>query len=399
MRVIIHSYCQKAWSDFAPRLRVAEMLRETPFTMKAIKGLDLARAFFHQEVQPIVARHYSDMPYSAALIGSGSEVLGYDDAVSTDHHWGPRVMLFLAPADHRLSARPLHETLAAELPYRFMGYSTNFSAPKIGEGDNGTQILQDITSGAVNHRVEILTIDGFLKDYLGITPGQDLGAADWLSLPQQKLLSITAGAVFHDALGLNTVRDRFRYYPRDVWLYLLACGWSRIGQDEHLAPRAGATSDELGSALIAGRLARSIMLLCFLYQRRYAPYPKWLGAAFAELDCAAELSPILRAAQSGETWRERERHLCAAYETLNRLHNTSGLTAPVRPALQDFHQRGFNVSNAWRYSEPLLAEIRDPALRAIAERASIGSIDLFSDNTDLREAAQLRNKIADLHRR
>ena len=127
-----------------------------------VKGLDLARAFYWQAVQPVVVRHFPGLRYSAALLGSGSEVLGYDDAVSRDHHWGPRVMLFrqcpaiTAPPRGRLQ---LDQLLAAELPYRFMGYSTNYSAPKVGEGDAGTQILQGISAGVVNHRVEILTLE------------------------------------------------------------------------------------------------------------------------------------------------------------------------------------------------------------------------------------------------
>ena len=178
---------------------------------------------------------------------------------------------------------------------------------------------------------------------------------------------------------------------------MLACGWNRIGQDEHLAPRAGARGDELGSAVIAARLVRSIMLLCFLYERRYAPYPKWLGTAFAELACAADLAPSLRAAVRGASWRERERSLGHAYAALNQMHNESRLTAPIKPAAQDFHGRGFLVSNAWRYVQPLLAQIVDPEVQTIGERALIGSIDLFSDNTDLREAAALRSRIAKLY--
>lgn len=360
-------------------------------------GLALAREFYHQAVQPIIAGHWPNLAYSAALLGSGSETLGYDDAVSTDHHWGPRLLLFLPESDHSKFASQLHERLALHLPYRFLGHPTNFSAPKTGQGDDGTQVLHATSQGKINHRVEILTLDGYLRAYLGIPAEREPSAADWLSLPQQKLLGFTAGAVFHDGIGLGRLRERYRYYPRDVWLYLLACGWQRIGQDEHLAPRAGATGDELGSAVIAARLVRSIMLLCFLYEKRYAPYPKWLGRAFAELPCAAELSPVLRAVVQGETWRQREAQLCKACEILNALHSSSGLTPPIEPAMQEFHGRGFKVSNAWRYVERLLAVIQAPQVQAIAESSLIGGIDLFSDNTDLREAAHLRERIAMLY--
>ena len=365
--------------------------------MNFVKGRALSRAFYTQAVRPILSLRFPGLPYSAGLLGSGSEVIGYDDPVSADHHWGPRVMLFLAPEDHRDLAGPIDALLAHSLPYRFLGYSTNFSAPKTADGDHGVQLLEDIDAGPINHRVELLTLDSFMRAYLGIAADQALRAQDWLSLPQHKLLSLTSGALFRDDLNLQAARDRLQFFPADLWRYLLACGWSRIGQDEHLAPRAGSVGDELGAALIAGRLIRSIMQLAFLFERRYAPYPKWFGSAFAQLDCAAELAPILRSIQHSEHWQGRQQRLCAAFTVLNRLQNAMQLTAPIQPALQEFHGRGFCVSNAWRYIKPLLAPIRDPDVQAIAQQSLIGSIDQFSDNTDLREAVNLRAKIADLY--
>ena len=60
-----------------------------------IPGLRLSEEFFHEAVAPILAADFRDVPYSAALLGSGSEILGFDTEMSSDHHWGPRVMLFL----------------------------------------------------------------------------------------------------------------------------------------------------------------------------------------------------------------------------------------------------------------------------------------------------------------
>ncbi len=362
-----------------------------------LPGLSLARQFFHQAVAPIIQDGCPGLRYSAALIGDGSEVLGYDSEMSTDHDWGPRVMLFLRPADHARHAQTLQDLLSQRLPYQFAGYSTNFGLPTVGEGDSGTRIAQSIDAGPVNHRVDILTIDGYLRAASGISAEQPLSAADWLSLPQQKLLSLTAGGLFRDDLNLAALRMRLAWYPHDVWLYLLACGWSRIGQDEHLAPRAALAGDELGAALIAGRLVRSIMQLCFLMARTYAPYAKWFGSAFAELPCAGELIPALRRAQIAENDGVRRSALCRAYESLNRQHNALELTEAIQPALLPFHGRGFLVSGAWRYAEALIQRIGDEQLRAVVARALIGSIDQFSDNTDLREATHLRQKIAALY--
>ena len=57
-------------------------------------------------------------------------------------------------------------------------------------------------------------------------------------MPQQRLLEITRGAVFHDPRGeLAAVRDALAWYPDDVWYYVLACQWHRIGEEEAFVGR------------------------------------------------------------------------------------------------------------------------------------------------------------------
>lgn len=362
-----------------------------------IQGLELSRLFYTEAVKPLIDQQAPNLKYSAGLIGSGSEILGYDTEMSSDHHWGPRLMLFLSPDDHQPHIRGLSRSLAENLPYAFRGYSTNFGSPIENDDDHGTQLLQTITSGTVNHRVEMFTIREFVLEYTGCDIALELSPADWLSIPQQKLLTLTAGAVYHDEIGLGDLRSRLHYYPHDVWLYMLACGWSKIGEDEHLAPRAGHAGDELGSAVIAGRLVRTIMQLCFLMERRYAPYPKWFGTGFAELDCAGQLTPILREVQRGETYRDREKALVQAFEHLNRMHNALVITPPITPAVSDFHGRPFMVSQGWRYAAALRQQIQDPRVKAIAERTEIGNIDQYSDNTNMRESVALRERLARLY--
>jgi hypothetical protein len=57
--------------------------------------------------------------------------------------------------------------------------------------------------------------------------------------------------------------------------------------------RAGDVGDDEGSRLATARLARDIMLLCFSQERRYAPYNKWSGTAFAMLASALAVAPAL----------------------------------------------------------------------------------------------------------
>lgn len=358
-----------------------------------IPGLELASKFYEEAVRPILESDFSALPYSAALIGSGSEVLGFDNAMSADHHWGPRVMLFLRERDYERQAGALTEALRQKLPLKFRGYSTNYSAPD--PHDNNVQHLQEVERGPVNHRVEVYTLRGFFLNYLGFDLDRAIEPADWLSFPEQKLRTITAGAVFydglgHDELGLQAVRDRFRYYPPDVRLYLMASAWSRIGEEEHLMGRAGLVGDELGSALIASRLVRDLMRLCFLMEEQYAPYPKWFGTAFAQLAFAKTLSPSLRRAQFAETWAEREQGLIEAYQRVAEMHNALGITEPLPATVRDFFGRPFKVMALHGFADALRAQITDPAVRRIAERGLIGGIDMISDNTDILSDARWR---------
>ena len=59
-----------------------------------IPGLTLCGDFYREAVRPLLDDAFPGLAHSAALIGSGSEVLGFDDEMSSDHHWG-RVSSFL----------------------------------------------------------------------------------------------------------------------------------------------------------------------------------------------------------------------------------------------------------------------------------------------------------------
>ncbi|MDE0312275.1 MAG: hypothetical protein OXI52_08420, partial [Caldilineaceae bacterium] len=65
--------------------------------MKYISGMELSRRFYWEAVRPVLERSFCGLPHAAALIGAGSETLGFDDEMSTDHGWGPRLQLFLCP--------------------------------------------------------------------------------------------------------------------------------------------------------------------------------------------------------------------------------------------------------------------------------------------------------------
>jgi len=210
---------------------------------------------------------------------------------------------------------------------------------------------------------------------------------------------MTAGAVYFDNVGeLTLFREKLAWYPRDVWLYLMASTWDRIGQEEPLMPRAGFVGDELGSALIGSRLVRDIMSLCFLMERQYAPYPKWFGSAFNQLACAEELSPIFWDAQRAETWKKREQALCSAYEILVKKLNGLNITEPMPEQVSNFHGRPFMVIQGEVVAHSIARQITEPEVKRIAAKGFIGGIDQWSDNSELRSnLSQWRTGIRKLY--
>ena len=301
-----------------------------------VPGVALARGFFREHVEPVISAAAPNLSYSAGIVGPGSEVLEFDTVRSTDHHWGPRVMLFVETGQRAL-IRDVSRALAEALPHSYRGYPTGFTNPDTN--DAGVQLMTAAKDGPVNHRCEFFEFDAWLEAQLGVPVGPSPTFEEWIGLPTQRLAEVTGGELFRDDLAMEKTREKLSWYPQDVWLYLMAGHWMRIAQEEHLTGRAAEVGDDLGSRLIASRLVRDIMRLGFLMDRVYAPYAKWLGSAFERLPCAERLRDPLRGAVAASTWKARERALMTALENLAEHHTRLEVTASRAPTARRFHGR------------------------------------------------------------
>jgi hypothetical protein len=321
-------------------------------------GLELNAAFYAEVVEPLIR----PVQHAAALLGWGSDVFGYDTARSTDHGWGPRLQVFVdAGAVDDVRAR-----IEEGLPEQFDGRPVRYSL-----GDNDPAAA----------RVDVTTLGEWLTERLGVDPRAGLSSIDWLLIPQQMLLGVVAGRVYADPAGeLTAVRETLTWYPREVWLWLLASGWRRLDQEEPFVGRTAEVGDELGSRILAGRLVREVMRHALLLERTYAPYSKWFGTAFSRLQCAVELTPLLGRALDAATYPKRESALVEAYESLARLHNRRAPTNTVDATARFFYDRPFRVLGAGRFVDACLRAIDDPRLR---ELPLVGSVDQFADSTDV----------------
>lgn len=351
-----------------------------------VSGLTLNQRYYESVVRPIIARAFPTLSYAAGLIGYGSDVLGYDTERSTDHEWGPRLLIFLNDGEFDTVRPALDEQLRKWLPPTFMGYSTAFS-PK---DHIGVRVAVEAMPGDVAHHIDFWTVQQFFATTLGWEPTSALSPIDWLSFSSQKLLEVTAGAVFHDGSGsLTATRAQLQYYPHDVWRYLLSVQWMRISENDPFFGRCHELQDALGEHLIAAHLVRDLIRLSLLIGRRYIPYSKWLGTAFSQLAVYPRLAPLLHEVlDNGDGDRRRDalhQAYAVAVEEFNRLALVDSVSTRVSP----FHQRPYAVLHADRIAEALWSTLTRSPDHAIYEQFGfVGSVDQLSDNTAFLEDAR-----------
>jgi hypothetical protein len=322
-----------------------------------VPAAELCRDFYAEVLAPALI----GVPHAAGLLGAGSDVLGYDTERSTDHGWGPRGTLFVAPED--VSAA--RARVEAALPETFRGWSVRIE-------QDGLPYQHQVTVGVWNQ---------WLEAQFGVDATRPLEPVDWLLIPQQQLLGVVAGPVFADpGHQLAEVRRRLAWYPDDVWWWLLACQWRRIAQEEPFVQRTAEVGDQLGSAVLTARLVRDCIHLALLIARRYAPYAKWLGTAFARLPHPDGLDHQLAAALAAPDFAARQQALSDAYECLARRHGELPGATALDPQVRRFFNRPAMVLGADRCVADCLRQVADPLLR---ELPLIGSIDQFADSTDL----------------
>jgi hypothetical protein len=337
--------------------------------MKDGIGLGLSRRFFEQLVAPALKAHFPHIPYAAARIGLGSEVLGYDTEMSADHDYGPCVQVFLPADAFPAIAQDIMRVLDSALPEQFEGYAVRYPT---AVRPPGAQI--EMMQGS-DHGAELYTVHSWCDRFLGRQFDVEPTSLEWLSYPEHLFLSATAGAVFRDDTGeLTRLRQRLQYFPRDVWLYKLATQWGRVAEERAYVGRAGSVGDEIGSRVIAARMIGNLMHLAMLLERQYAPYAKWFGRGFLDLQCASLLEPLLRSILDAQHWQERETHLIDACRLLSEVQLKRGIPGATPAQEGSLHGRPFRFIDTMKIENAIRAQIEDRDLIALPD---FGAVDQF----------------------
>lgn len=244
-----------------------------------MKGLELSEAFYRAHGAPMLEKDFPHLlPYiTVGLFGAGSECLGYDDEASHDHDFEPGFSILL-PDEGRVDRETAFrlERAYAALPKEFMGYTRARLSP---------------TGGA---RHGVLRLSDFLLEKTG-TPDGALTEKDFFFLPEQSLLEVTNGKVFHDGDGaFSRIRTRLSYLPESVRRKKLAGRLLLMGQaGEYNYPRAIARGDTAAAQLCIAEFVKNALHSSLLLGKKYLPYYKWQFRALRDLPRLSSISETL----------------------------------------------------------------------------------------------------------
>jgi len=281
-----------------------------------MKGLELSEKFYREFGAPMIREQFPHLEgiVAAALVGSGSECLGYDDEISRDHDFDPGFCI-LIPGKELVDEKTEFALSRAysKLPRSFGGYERSLLAP-VGGSRRG-----------------VMRISAFLYEKTGNENGL-LSTREWFSAPEQSLLEATSGRVFRDDLGVfSKARSALEYLPEDVRLKKLAGELLIMGQSgQYNYARCFARGEYAAAQLAIGEFVKSALHAVFLINRRYLPYYKWSFRAMRELEklsfLSGDLEYLLTSPNNEDEYakkRDAVERICLSIADLLRIEKSS----------------------------------------------------------------------------
>ena len=189
-----------------------------------------------------------------ALVGVGSECLGFDDEISEDHDFSSRCQLFLDDSDYKTYKSNLESSL------------------KIFCKD-----LESLASNLKDINVEIMPISNFYKYYTLFENGPKT-ESEYRKVPMDLLCVATNGKVFSDNLGkLSEIRNRLlNFYPEDIRLKKIAFQLNKMAQSgQYNYSRMIKRGDTVAANIAQGEFVKHYLEFVHLLNKKYMPFYKW----------------------------------------------------------------------------------------------------------------------------
>lgn len=324
-----------------------------------IKGLELNRGFYEDIVKPLIDKKYPDLVYTAALLGYGSDVLGFDTKTSMDHNWGPRLQLFV---NNRNLIPELNNYFSLELPFFYKNFPVNFSKA----GYDGAIRMETTDRKPINHLIEITIFEDYLKGRYSINKTNNFTYKDWLNFTDQNLIEITSGLVFHDGLKkVNNTREELKFYPLDIFKLRIAVLWNYIWNKEAFIGRSIALNDYIGLKINTSRIINYLMKILFYLENKYIPYSKWFGYSFKQLSVYADINGIIINLLEENIPEKIETGICILYEKVIEKHNENKGLPHLENKTRYFFNRPYKVIFAENIVDELLKSIENEEIKKI----------------------------------
>ena len=189
-----------------------------------------------------------------ALVGVGSECLGFDDEISEDHDFSSRCQLFLDDSDYKTYKSDLESSL------------------KIFCKD-----LESLTSNLKDVNIEIMPISNFYKYYTLFENGPKT-ESEYRKVPMDLLCVATNGKVFLDNLGkFSEIRNRLlNFYPEDIRLKKIAFQLNKMAQSgQYNYSRMIKRGDTVSANIAQGEFIKHYLEFVHLLNKKYMPFYKW----------------------------------------------------------------------------------------------------------------------------
>lgn len=243
-----------------------------------MKGLLLSKQFYVTYGKDMIESCFPQLAHRIAvgLAGEGSECLGFDDELSTDHDFEPAFCLWLTEQDERQYGMELARAYR-QLPKEFGGFSRERLAP-VGGSRHG-----------------VMSIAAFYTRFLGLSHAPN-SYEQWLYIPSPSLGCACNGEVFRDDLGeFSAIRQvLLQGYPEDIRRKKLAGHAVMMAQAGLYNYARCVKRGETGAAQLAVfEFVRHAMSTVYLLNQTYEPFYKWAYRGLRELPLLSFLEPSL----------------------------------------------------------------------------------------------------------
>ncbi|MDE6714445.1 MAG: DUF4125 family protein [Lachnospiraceae bacterium] len=250
-------------------------------------NLARSRWFYEKYGVPMIHEIFPEYEHRIAvgMVGEGSDCFGFDDEISKDHDYGIGFCMWLLPEDDQQIGEALqkeYDRLIEEYRQRLIN-SRGYDA--------------DIIELFLKKRRGVFEIHAFYEELLGTgviwnvqeneskqpedgcRQRQPLRDDIWQRLPEERLATVVNGEVFRDDLGTFTaIREQIRaYYSDEIRGKRMAeklHEFSQYAQSNY--SRMMARKDYVTADVCVAEGMKAAMELCYLLDKAYAPYYKWM---------------------------------------------------------------------------------------------------------------------------